>query len=226
MNAAGAPAGRARIACDPVINCSGDYSEGTMDLFTAGMLGFSAIVLFGLYWFGAYHVLPIFAVAMILFFGNSFVANYFEKEGPGITVGGRTFEHGSYSGKELRAWLADPNKKEAVSRYVFPVLIPIDILFIVLFAVAVALTSLALAPELKIPPDWYLALLLLPLCFAVADLSEDSLIIHALTSPDAATDKYVAVMKAVTGLKFVTFSLAAGQAGLMVAASFVARCLR
>src|ERR1700694_2725548 len=166
MNAAAARAGHALIACNSVINCSGDCSEGTMDLFTAGMLGFSAIALFGLYWFGAYHVLPIFAVAMILFFGNSFVANYFEKEGPGITVGGRTFERGSYSGKELRAWLADPNKKEAVSRYIFPVLIPIDVLFIVLFAVAVALASLAVAPQAKIPPDWHLALLLLPAAFA------------------------------------------------------------
>jgi hypothetical protein len=116
----------------------------------------------------------------------------------------------------LARWLAEKGNTKAIAGYVFPVLFPFDILFLVSLGLLLGFGSIALVGRLDFlsnVPAW--VWWILPLCYVVADTVEDTAIAAVFKSLVDLTDGWFGLLKTLTAIKLATVSLALGQVGFL-----------
>ncbi len=109
-----------------------------------------------------------------------------------------------YDASDLAAWARE--NPASARGYARPVLIPLDVVFILCLAGFLGYGAIAGAELLRWPNAWVFALA--PLAFALCDLAEDLLLSALLLSPERITERSVAVVKTFTKAKFATCGVA------------------
>jgi hypothetical protein len=104
-----------------------------------------------------------------------------------------------YVAEGLKEWAS--THRRAARSYVFPVLIPLGLLFAVFCGVFFATASLALAAKLGLHPkiSWILAIF--PALFVITKLSEGLMVILLLGYPARITEEMVGTLQALTRLR-------------------------
>ncbi len=114
-----------------------------------------------------------------------------------------------YSVDGLRRWIeAYPSQSR---RYAFPVLFPLDLLFLVALACLLAVASMATARSLHWGQGWIWTLAIFPVLYAVCDFVENVLLARFMVSATTATSNSVALAQTFTGLKLATVAISALQ---------------
>jgi len=143
----------------------------------------------------------------------------------GIDVADRFVERLTYIPSETKSlltrdslakWLADPRNANAAAGYVFPVLFPLDLLFLILLGALLGVASTALASELAmlaaIPGIiWWI----LPLLYLVSDLAEDTLMAGIFKSLVPLSDAWFRVLRILTRTKIASLTAAFSQVGFL-----------
>jgi hypothetical protein len=119
-----------------------------------------------------------------------------------------------YTADGLRGWVS--NYPAQAHRYVYPVLFPLDLLFLTALAGLFAVGSIATANALHWDRDWVWILVIFPVLYAVCDFIENVWLARLLLSPAGVTDRSVAVAQTLTGLKFAAAAIAALQLLLLL----------
>ena len=128
----------------------------------------------------------------------------------GSDVGGRFLERtGKYDAGTLRGWV-DAHPREARA-YAFPVLFPLDVLFMAALTAFVSFGSISEAHMAGLGTGRSWVFLLLPVAYVTADLVEDSLLAAMLTHPDWIGDGVVLLTTRITQLKLATATLSLFQ---------------
>jgi len=112
----------------------------------------------------------------------------------------------------LARWLADRTHARAISGYVFPVLFPLDILFLICLGLFLGLASASLAERLgflSTIPIW--VWWILPASYMASDVAEDTGLAATLKSWIRLTPASFRVLCALTALKLATVTMAIGQ---------------
>lgn len=138
-------------------------------------------------------------------------------------VDDRRFEKGtSYTAETFRAWVkADPDRAR---RYAFPVLFPLDLLFMLALGGLLAAGSATLAASIGWSSRLVCLGALLPGLYVVADLGEDVLLAALLMSPDRIGARAIGASWRLNRMKRGTIALALLQVlGLLVAGTWL-RC--
>lgn len=139
---------------------------------------------------------------------NFSVGVFADRYGPDVS--GRFLEiNPRYDAASLIDWVThNPTKARG---YIFPVLFPFDVMFLICLGGFLGLGSVIAAHTLKWPPyaDWLLVLA--PMLFMACDFAEDVMLSRFLLSPPLVTKEAVAVAKAATNAKIVTCSIAIFQ---------------
>jgi len=136
-------------------------------------------------------------------------------ESSGRDVGNRFLEvTPDYTADGLRSWIA--TYPFQAHRYAFPVLFPLDLLFLLTVAGFFAVASIAIASALHWNQEWIRLCAIFPILYATCDLIENILLVRLLVSPTVVTDRSVAVAQTVTGLKFAAVAISAAQLLLLV----------
>ncbi len=120
------------------------------------------------------------------------------------------------SRESLHLWLGDAGNSKAKSGYVFPVIFPFDVLFLVSLGLLLGVASVWLANRtvfLSNVPNWIWWLF--PALYAVSDLAEDCVIAALFKSVVPLNDGTFFVLRRLTSLKIATVSIAIGQAGFL-----------
>jgi hypothetical protein len=99
---------------------------------------------------------------------------------------------------------------------VYPVLFPLDLLFLAALAGLFAVASIATAQALHWDRDWVWILAVFPVLYAACDFIENVVLARLLLSPAGVTDRSVAVAQALTGLKFAAVAISALQLLLLL----------
>jgi hypothetical protein len=116
----------------------------------------------------------------------------------------------SYEAASLRDRIAAQPDKAA--RVVFPLVFPLDLLFLAFFAALVALCSVLGAAGAGVPASATWALLILPIAYMVTDFGENVLYSGMLIAPDRITPAWVRTTHAFTYAKFACLGAASLQA--------------
>jgi hypothetical protein len=128
--------------------------------------------------------------------------------------GARYFEsQTTYKSSQLRAFVKQRPKQAA--GYVYPVLFPLDLLFMICLGGFIATAALALVGSPGLPQGWVWLLMILPAAYVAADLAEDILLARFLTSTSTITDALVAFMQQLTSAKIVLVGLGLAQTALL-----------
>jgi hypothetical protein len=136
----------------------------------------------------------------------------------GSDVVGRFLEKGApYDARSLRAWIAQ--HPEAARGYAFPILFPLDLVFLCSLTGFAAAASMALAPERAVLGGLGWLFLVIPLTYGVTDLIEDVLLATMLVSPSSITDARVTVTQRITRVKIFTAMLSLAQVFVLSAAA-------
>jgi formate-dependent nitrite reductase membrane component NrfD len=104
----------------------------------------------------------------------------------------------------LRKWAQDPANAKDVRGYVVPVIVPLDILFLLALGSFLGLASTALAGRieaLSIIPFW--VWWIFPALYMIADLCEGGAIVSLLSRPDKIKHESFAVLRGLTTAKLV-----------------------
>jgi hypothetical protein len=101
--------------------------------------------------------------------------------------------------------------------YVVPILFPLDLLLLASLAAFMMTWSVHFAGAAGIPAPWVWLVIVVPVIYMAADLSENTLLARMLTDPATITERAVAVAQATTQLK-----LAASFFGLLQTATIIA----
>jgi hypothetical protein len=104
----------------------------------------------------------------------------------------------AYTTENLKTLAAN---RTMASKYVFPVLVPLDLLVMILLAASMALGSAFWARSMGLPPEAIWIVLLLPAAYVAADLIEDSMLVVMLTYQETINDAFVGWMKVFTVIK-------------------------
>ena len=115
----------------------------------------------------------------------------------------------SYGEEALRAALGNTPPKAPL--VVVPVLFPLDLLLLIFLGLALALCSVAHAEALGVPRSQVALLLILPVAYMVADLSENMLYSGMLIWQES-IDRLIGVAGWATRIKLVAVALAILQA--------------
>lgn len=122
------------------------------------------------------------------------------------------------------AWLANPDNQSSRRGYAFPVLFPLDILFLVALGSLLGMASLLLAGQVGAVREWPVWIWwLFPAAYMAFDLLEDVLLIALLTMPSLLNGGTFRALTAFTGGKIGTVAVAIGQVGLLALACTAAR---
>jgi hypothetical protein len=118
----------------------------------------------------------------------------------------------------LTAWLADPKHDRAKHGYVYPVLFPLDLLFLLSLGGLLGLVSVSVADRFSflsgIPPIiWWI----FPVLYMVADGAEDTLAAGIFKSIIPLTGRSYSLLSKLTVIKLATGSMAIGQVGFLSA---------
>jgi hypothetical protein len=128
----------------------------------------------------------------------------------GADVLGRFLEKGRhYDAESLRAWVT--THAESARGYAFPVLFPLDALFLCALGAFACVASIGLAHMTGLLPGRSWLLVVIPLTYAVTDLVEDTALAAMLTDPARINDALVAATRAITRIKLVTAMLSLAQ---------------
>ena len=119
-----------------------------------------------------------------------------------------------YTADGLRDWVSDDPVQ--AHRYVYPVLFPLDLLFLAVLAGLFAVASIATAQALHWDRDWVWILAVFPILYVACDFIENVVLARLLLSPAGVTDRSVAVAQALTGLKFAAVAISALQLLLLL----------
>jgi hypothetical protein len=120
------------------------------------------------------------------------------------------------SRRNLARWLTDGTNSKAISGYVFPVLFPIDFLFLVSLGLLLGIASVALAGRfdfLSNVPHWIWWLF--PSLYMASDFFEDVAVIALFKLLVPLTDGSYSLLSRLTAIKLVTVSVAIGQVGFL-----------
>jgi hypothetical protein len=112
----------------------------------------------------------------------------------------------AYDADSLRRWAKQ--NPDAAYGYAFPVLFPLDLLFMIIVGGACAAASVMSASYLGVSTGWLWPFLLLPVIYV--DLAEDTLLALMLTHPDTITDRMLAIVKPLTMIKIGAFVASLG----------------
>ena len=118
----------------------------------------------------------------------------------------------------LAKWLADARNGDAISGYVFPVLFPFDILFLVCLGLLLGFASVALAGTmdfLSSVPHW--VWWLFPTVYMASDLSEDTVVAAIFKSFVPLSSGSFSLLSTLTAIKLTTIGIAIGQVGFLTA---------
>ena len=130
------------------------------------------------------------------------------RQGPNVLA--RFLERDTrYTREELRRWVSE-NSANARA-YAFPILFPLDLLFLLCLGGFVAAGSWSVGREIGITGGFHRWLLAAPLLYVAADLLEDVALAWMLTSADRITDATVQATKLLTMVKLVASSLSIVQ---------------
>jgi len=118
-----------------------------------------------------------------------------------------------FNPQKFKEWVSS-NGKEARA-YAFPVIFPIDLVFLICFGLFTLLGSVLLFEVLAITRiPWWLVIVA-PIVYIVSDLAEDALAFVLLYSADAITPGRVDLLKALTATKFVSSGMSIVQTLLL-----------
>lgn len=163
-------------------------------------------------------------------FGEDVKARFVERlkyipsfKAPGDQDGGQGSE-AALSEANFAAWLAKPGNEANRRGYAFPVLFPLDILFLVALGSLLGMASLLLAAKVGAVSGWPVWVWwLFPVAYMVFDVLEDVLLIALLTAPSLLNAGTFRALTAFTSGKIGTVAVAAGQVVLLVLAATAAR---
>ena len=118
----------------------------------------------------------------------------------------------------LTAWLADPEHDRAKHGYVYPVLFPLDFVFLLSLGAFLELVSVSIADRVSflsgIPTIvWWV----FPALYVVADGAEDTLAAGIFKSIIPLTRRSYSLLRKLTAIKLAAVSMAIGQAGFLSA---------
>jgi hypothetical protein len=124
--------------------------------------------------------------------------------------------------------LRDRVKKDTVraARYVCPVLVPLDLLFLVFLGATLAIVSVMSASAVSWLSGAAWLFVLLPALYVGVDLAEDALLVRLLAWPDTVTTGMVTVVRALTSIKIWAVKLAFAQTVLLAVVAVVAALWR
>jgi|SRR5580693_5608883 hypothetical protein len=120
---------------------------------------------------------------------------------------------GSPTGTDVKAnataleRLMKPENSEAAAHYVVPILFPLDLLLLASLAAFMMTGSIYFAANVGIPARWVWLVLVIPVIYMAADLSENVLLSYILSKGIGMTEPAVAIARAMTRLKWVTVEL-------------------
>jgi hypothetical protein len=115
-----------------------------------------------------------------------------------------------YDFGKLKAWIG--LYPEAAKGYAFPVLFPLDLLFMVSVAGFCAFASAALAGAFPVFPGRVLLICVVPALYLASDLIEDAILFLFLLWPEWIVPGLVTAIKLVWKAKIATFGLSIFQA--------------
>jgi len=120
----------------------------------------------------------------------------------------------------LARWLAAKENEAAISGYIYPVLFPLDLLFLVSLGLLLGFASTTLSDGIaflsNIPAWIWWAF---PALYMISDLAEDSAIAAIFGALLPLTDGSFALLRVLTSVKLATVGIAIGQAGFLAALS-------
>lgn len=122
------------------------------------------------------------------------------------------------SSTTLSGWLANKANSEAIRGYVYPVLFPLDILFLLSLGLLLGFASGALGSRLEFlsnVPAWIWWVF--PFLYMASDLAEDTAIAAIFKTIIPLTDGSYNVLSALTAAKIATVGIAIGQVGFLAA---------
>lgn len=157
----------------------------------------------------------LFVAALAIYLVGRYVAAHY-------LVEDRWFERQSYDADGLKKWVQTDARRAA--RYAFPVLFPIDLLFMLALGAWLAVASKALAEGMGLPGMLVGLVVLVPALYVVVDLAEDALLAWLFVTPDAISAATVGVTRALTRIKMGTLILAGLQTLVLAVAATVLRC--
>ncbi|OCK59868.1 hypothetical protein [Bradyrhizobium sp. LMTR 3] len=142
----------------------------------------------------------------------------------GKDVAARFLEHLKYipsqnealSQASLARWLADKTQSGAIRGYVFPVLFPLDFLFLICLGLFLGFASVPLAERLEFLsslPVWIWWML--PICYMAFDIAEDIVIAAIFKSFVPLTADSFRLLSSLTAIKIASVKAAIAQVILL-----------
>lgn len=133
-------------------------------------------------------------------------------------------DDGKLTTTNLQHWSNDPANLVARQGYVAPVILPLDLLFLIAVGGLLGFSSQSLAGKIGLlSPVPSIAWWVLPVIYMLADLVEDSMIVVLLTWPGTINDTSFQVLRFFTTLKLYAIGAAIAEVGLVIAAWLAAR---
>jgi hypothetical protein len=122
---------------------------------------------------------------------------------------------------KLEKWIKDdPN---AARDYVFPVLFPIDLLFLVFLGATLAMISAMAAGSIGSLSGIMWLFVLVPALYVAADLAEDTLLAVMLTFPTTISETVYGIVQVLTTVKIVSVLFALAQTAILFVAALILR---
>jgi hypothetical protein len=142
------------------------------------------------------------AVTIGLFFAIGMVANCY-----GSKVSSRFLERGEeYAETDLKQFVTGSARD--ARGYAFPVLFPLDLLFMVFLGGFLAFASVGAAESIECLRKLAWLFAIGPAFYVAADLVEDTLLARMLLSADAVSQNAIDLVRKMTAAKFVTCTYA------------------
>jgi hypothetical protein len=170
------------------------------------------------------HVLQMIIILFVLTLALTLILKLFVTPKYGTDVASRFLERLKYipsqtevlSATTLRRWLTDKANDGAIRGYVYPVLFPLDLFFLLAFGLLLAFASGALVGGLGFLsniPGWIWWIL--PAAYMASDLVEDTVIAAIFKSRIALTENSFRLLSGLTAIKLATVTTAIAQVAFL-----------
>jgi hypothetical protein len=169
-------------------------------------------------------ILKTITILFVLTLGLTLALKLFVTPRYGTDVASRFLERLKYipsqtevlSATTLGRWLADKANDGAIRGYVYPVLFPLDLFFLLALGLLLGFASAALAGGigfLSNIPHWIWWVL--PAAYMASDLVEDTVIAAIFQSRIALTESSFSILSALTAIKLATVTTAIAQVAFL-----------